>query len=131
MSTTTAHEYLTIAEAAALLRVSPSTIRRWIANGRLHTIGPGERTIRVRRSELVGTPESSSAEADAGNDTRHKEPLHRTITAEEQQRMLHVFARQEALQEELRARYGVFEVPSWELLHEAREERDQPFADGE
>lgn len=46
-------EYLTLAEAAKYLKVSKSTMRRWLVEGR----GPpvtnlGERLLRYRRSEL-------------------------------------------------------------------------------
>jgi excisionase family DNA binding protein len=46
------HEYLTVAEAAALLRVGPSTIWRWIKAGRLpaHRLGP--RTVRIHRADV-------------------------------------------------------------------------------
>lgn len=51
------HEYLTVREAADLLRVSVPTIRRWIASGRLRAVRPGGRTVRVPRSEaLNGRP---------------------------------------------------------------------------
>jgi excisionase family DNA binding protein len=46
------HEYLTVREAAELLRVSVPTIRRWIASGRLPADRPGVRSLRVRRSSL-------------------------------------------------------------------------------
>jgi excisionase family DNA binding protein len=46
------HEYLTVREAAELLRVSVPTIRRWIASGRLSVERPGVRSLRIRRSSL-------------------------------------------------------------------------------
>jgi excisionase family DNA binding protein len=47
------HEFLTVKEAAELLRVSVPTIRRWIASGRLPGVRLGARTLRVRRSSLA------------------------------------------------------------------------------
>lgn len=46
------HEYLTVREAADLLRVSVPTIRRWIAAGRLPADRPGVRSLRIKRSTL-------------------------------------------------------------------------------
>jgi excisionase family DNA binding protein len=53
MATSTDHELLTIAEAADLLRVDRSTIRRWIASGRLNADRYGARSIRIPRTELL------------------------------------------------------------------------------
>ncbi len=44
----------TVAEAAALLRVNPFTIRRWLRDGRLRgfSMGSDRGGWRIRRSEL-------------------------------------------------------------------------------
>jgi excisionase family DNA binding protein len=44
--------YLTLAEAAAVLRVSRTTIWRWIADGRLPAYRAGRRAIRIRREDV-------------------------------------------------------------------------------
>ena len=44
--------YLTVAEAAAELRVSRTTIWRWIGEGRLTAYRAGGRTVRIRREDL-------------------------------------------------------------------------------
>ena len=44
--------WLTIAEIAEKLRMSPATIRSWISRGTLQAMRPGQRKLLVRRSEL-------------------------------------------------------------------------------
>lgn len=46
-------DWLTVAEAAAEVKVSEKTIRRWYRSGRLEVDRLTPRTIRVRRSALV------------------------------------------------------------------------------
>ena len=54
-------ELLTVAEAAAVVKVTPHTIYRWIAVGRLPARRYSRRTVRVRREDLenVGLPIST------------------------------------------------------------------------
>jgi excisionase family DNA binding protein len=44
--------WLTLAEIADELRMSPATIRSWISKGTLQAMRPGKRKLLVRRSEL-------------------------------------------------------------------------------
>lgn len=44
--------WLTLPEVSAELRVHPSTVRLWVANGRLAAVRAGGRKWRVRRSEV-------------------------------------------------------------------------------
>jgi excisionase family DNA binding protein len=44
--------WLTLAEIAQELRMSPATIRSWISKGTLRAMRPGQRKLLVRRSEL-------------------------------------------------------------------------------
>lgn len=46
-----ANDYLTPSEAAAIAKVSPATIRRWVRRGELTRHEAGSR-VRVRRAEL-------------------------------------------------------------------------------
>lgn len=46
-------EYVTVAEAASFLKVSPSTIWRWIDQGVLPAYRIGQRRIRLRRVDLA------------------------------------------------------------------------------
>ncbi len=52
-------ELLTVAEAAALLKVSPYTIYRWIGSGRLPAVRYSRRVIRLRRSEVEALPSTA------------------------------------------------------------------------
>lgn len=45
-------ELLTVGEVASELKVSPRTVKRWIAQGLLEPVVLGPRTVRVRREEL-------------------------------------------------------------------------------
>jgi excisionase family DNA binding protein len=45
-------DYLTVAEAARELKVSPSTVWRWIAADRLSAYRVGGRNIRIRKDDL-------------------------------------------------------------------------------
>ncbi len=45
-------ELLTVAEAAKLLKVTPHTVYRWIAVGRLPAVKYSRRVIRIRREDL-------------------------------------------------------------------------------
>jgi excisionase family DNA binding protein len=44
--------WLTLAEIAEELRMSPATIRSWVSKGALRAMRPGKRKLLVRRSEL-------------------------------------------------------------------------------
>lgn len=48
----TSDELLTVKEAAALLKVSPYTIYRWVSAGRLPGVRYGRRVLRLRRSDV-------------------------------------------------------------------------------
>jgi excisionase family DNA binding protein len=68
-------EFLTVKETARLLRVSPITIRRYIASGRLPAERVGRR-IRVRRKAIDGfvTPVVLPAESKGPTDWSRKPP---------------------------------------------------------
>jgi excisionase family DNA binding protein len=55
--------YYTVAEAAALLKVSRSTVWRWIEAGRLPARRLGKRTIRIREEDLESLERPAKAEA--------------------------------------------------------------------
>ena len=52
MVDTTQHDFYTVSEAARWLSVSPSTIWRWIRNGKLSAYRVGEHSIRIKRVDL-------------------------------------------------------------------------------
>lgn len=123
MNTTIDTEFLTIAEAAALLKVDRSTIRRWIDRGDLPAYRVGQRAVRLRRDELerVIAPVRPS-KVDADELARIKE---RKLTPEERDRALAAIEDARKLALEIYERRGrkLFS-PSLEIIHEMREERD-------
>jgi excisionase family DNA binding protein len=118
-------EYLTVAEAATLLRVAPSTIRRWIREGDVPAHRIGRRRLALRRTDLntLITPARSMAEQleDQFDIERIKD---RKRTPEEKQRALEALARAQQHRKELLARHGGKPFPnSTEIIREMREER--------
>jgi len=57
-------ELLTVGEVAKLLKVSPHTIYRWIADGRLRAVRYSQRVLRVRRSDVDAPPHARIAETE-------------------------------------------------------------------
>lgn len=62
-------EYLTVSEAAALLRVAPSTIRRWIREGELPAYRLGRRRVGLKRDELSRLVKPMGSQEALGHDT--------------------------------------------------------------
>lgn len=125
---TTQPEPLTIAEAAELVKVDPSTIRRWITSGRHRALRLGPRTVRVRRADLDAAPEHDQRPTSDGRDIvgdNGRDPVPVPLTAEERRRGLEALERLRQLQAEQVEKYGAVETPSWELLRQIREERSR------
>lgn len=70
-------DLLTVAEAAGILRVSPITVRRYIASGRLHCVRLG-RLVRVDRSQVEEMVKGND-ETLWGRPTSEDDPLWRII----------------------------------------------------
>jgi len=149
-------EYLTLAEAAALLKVHRSTIRRWIDQGDLPAYRVGQRRLALRRDEVARlvrpvapvsptppagrrrgaepaapsfTPaeqERARAELEAAIARRAEIP---PLTPEERERGLRAMQEAKALGERiLRERNGVPFSPSWEIINEFRDERSRQLS---
>ena len=56
-------ELLTVPEAAALLRLKPSTIRSWVCQKRIPYVKLGGRLVRIRRSDADALISASIVEA--------------------------------------------------------------------
>ena len=120
-------DYVTVTEAATLLRVAPSTVRRWIREGDVSAYRLGQRRIGLRRGDLVAliTPVRAQAKEPATL-TRDEHPEKRRLTPEQRQRGLAALERMTALSDEIMAeRGGQPFSPSSELLNEARDERSR------
>jgi excisionase family DNA binding protein len=123
----TDEEYLTVAEAATLLRVAPSTIRRWIREGDVPAHRIGRRRLALKRTDLSNliTPARVHSEP-VRYQTDIEKIKARKLTPEEKRRGLEAMERLRKLNEEIMARRGG--VPfrnSLEIIHEMREERDR------
>jgi excisionase family DNA binding protein len=127
-------ELLTIAETAKLLKVTPTTVRRYISTGQLPALKFGRR-VRIRKEAVEGllapvTPTHPGAKAlEKGGDLKETDwAVPRRLTPEERERGLAAVERFRQLQEELLAkRGGRLFSPSWELLNEARDQRSRDF----
>jgi excisionase family DNA binding protein len=75
--------WLTLAEIAEELRMSPATIRSWVSNGTLRAMRPGKRKLLVRRSELdrllagqdIYDPDAPDASPPDGAEWRHMDTI--------------------------------------------------------
>jgi excisionase family DNA binding protein len=123
MATRIDDQFLTIAEAADLVRVHRSTIQRMIARGALPSYRIGERGVRIKRSDLESAMLSGARSAGQAEPVDARS-LVRPLTEEERRRMKDTIAVLRKLQEEQKQRYGgVYPVDSSILLNEARDER--------
>ncbi len=125
-------DYLTVTEAAALLRVAPSTIRRWIREGDLPAYRLGRR-VALRRHDLsllvkpVRTDEALSRDTADDESERIKS---RKLTSEEVERGLAAMDRAERHAKELlTARGGELFPDSAEVIHRMRQERTRQLVE--
>jgi excisionase family DNA binding protein len=56
-----------VSEAAALLKVSPSTVRRWIKTGKLPAQRVGPKTIRIKQEDLTSVQQSVTPQTGDGD----------------------------------------------------------------
>jgi excisionase family DNA binding protein len=129
MRTILDEQYVTVAEAARLLHVHPSSIRRWIDAGELPADRVGQRRVLIKRAaldNLVRPVRPASATIEVRPDGSLVIP---PMTPEEQRQALAAIERSRKRQAEMLAeRGGVPFSPSWELLNEARDQRSRDLA---
>jgi excisionase family DNA binding protein len=128
-------DLLTIAETAKLLKVTPTTVRRYIHAGQLPAFKVG-RQVRIRKTAVENllspiTPTRPGAKTqEKGSHMRETE---RTtvppLTEEEQRQVLAAIEQAKRERAELAAKYRAIPVPSSvELVDEARAQRTRELA---
>jgi excisionase family DNA binding protein len=121
-STTT--QFLTVSQAARLLAVHPSSIRRWISAGKLPAYRVGDKGIRLSIADVLELARPLSRPEQKREPMEKAERLGiRPLTEEEQKAALAAVARARELQQELLAKYGMLTPEGWDLLNESRDER--------
>jgi excisionase family DNA binding protein len=122
--------YLTVVQAAQQLSIHPSTIRRWIDQGRLPAYRVGEKRIGVKPSDLakVVTP-LSGRHRRAELMVKPEEVTIPSLTDTEHRRVLQALELRR-LREGLAAKYGNPSRESWELLSDSRDERTHDLLRG-
>jgi excisionase family DNA binding protein len=130
MVTLSAEDYLTVVQAADLLQVNPSTIRRWIREGMLPAYRIGQRRVALKRSDVASLIAPVRTGEESGQAMAPEErPQFRRLTAEEQQRGLAAVEQLKRFHRELLEERGGKPFPeSWRLLDEARDERSRQLA---
>jgi len=120
-------DYLSIQEAAAQLKVSISTIRRWITAGDLPAYRVGKRRMALKRADVATLITPARQHHEKGGSMAKSEQLPvRALTTQEQQQARAAVAAAKQLQAQLLARRGGRQFsPSWELLYSLRDERSQ------
>ena len=123
-------EYLTVAEAAALIRVNRSTIRRWISAGMLPASRVGARRLALRRADLVKLVTPLAPRPGEQGMIIHPSLDRSSLSAEERRRGLAAMDEADRLRQEILAQRGgqLFTPESWELLNESRDERSRELA---
>lgn len=94
MGLSLAENYVTVVQAAALLHMNRSTIRRWIRKGLLPAYRIGQRRVALKRTDLAMLITFAHMGTQKGGDGARTEPLLiRRLTPEQQRRGLETLAR--------------------------------------
>ena len=110
-------DLLTLREAAALLKLTPVTIKRWLKQGRLPAYRVGPRAIRIKHEDLQTILQPAGARKVA---MKPEPELFAPPTEAE-------LARRQALVVKIRANreeWKIAPLTAVELVHRSREERD-------
>jgi excisionase family DNA binding protein len=123
-------EFVTVAEAATLLRVAPSTVRRWIREGDVPAHRIGRRRVALRRADLARLITPARPGAEKKNDAAVDDlVVGRRLTPEEKQRALDALERaQELAKRTFEERGGKLFPPAWITINEQRDERTRQLS---
>ena len=130
MSVILDEQYVTVAEAARLLQVHPSSIRRWMEAGTLPAFRVGQRRILLKRADLARliTParvEQGRGARPSGAESMPVSPM----SPQERARLLAVVeAARQAQQAQLARRGGKLFPSSDTLIDEARDQRTRDLS---
>lgn len=109
---------VSVAEAAAILRVHPSTIRRWIETGELKAYRMGPKRVLLDSRDLSVAVKTAGPARPA---TRGPRPAEQRLSHDEGERLKQAIANSRLLHQEMRALGPL--TPSWVLINEGRDER--------
>ncbi|MDA8189663.1 MAG: helix-turn-helix domain-containing protein [Dehalococcoidales bacterium] len=125
MSTILAEEYVTVAEAASMCKVSQSTIWRWIDSGELPAYRLGHRRVLVKKTDLADLLVPARHSYQKGERMLHQErQIFAPLTGREQKQMLRAIEEARRLQRGLLDRRAGKPFPSSEeLIHRSRDQR--------
>jgi excisionase family DNA binding protein len=123
-------DFVTVAEAATLLRVAPSTIRRWIREGDIPAHRIGRRRVALRRADLARLIAPARPSAETKDKVVADEPIvGRRLTTEEKQRAREAMDRaQELAKRTFEERGGKLFPPAWITINEQRDERTRQLS---
>jgi excisionase family DNA binding protein len=123
--------YVSVAKAAELLRVSRSTLWRWIDQGELPAYRFGQRRVLIKQDDLgkLITPARRGKGGDMTELEKERERLSRPLTEEERRKGLAALeAAQQFSAEMRRRRGGQLFSDSAEIVREMREERTRQLS---
>ena len=123
-------DYVTVTEAATLLRVAPSTVRRWIREGDVPAYRIGRRRVALKRDDLRTLITPARPAIETSNNAAVDDPvIGRRLTPEEIQQALEALDRAQRHAAEIQARRGgkLF-PPSWITINEQRDERTRQLS---
>ncbi len=118
-------DFVTVEKGATLLRISQSTVWRWVKAGDVKAYRIGGRRVWLRRSELAELVRPATDKPKKGGTMAQGERVHeRRLTEAERHQMLGAVEAARELQAKLlEAREGKLFRPAYEEIDEARRER--------
>lgn len=117
--TTLGEELLTVGEAAGLIRVSQSTIWRWINSGHLLAVRVGPKRVMVKQGDLDALVRPARPQAEAPELERQPR-----LTPAEQQHLAAALEDAARFRAKLLSRRGGLPFgPAWEEISGMRDER--------
>jgi excisionase family DNA binding protein len=122
--------YLTVSEAAALLKVHKSTIRRWIGQGDLPAYRIGRRRVALKRTDVARLVKPARVQrVDDSAMTKPDVAVIRRLSPEQQRQGLRALEELRRLHQRVYAELGDKPLtPSWEILAELRDERSRQLS---